>query len=385
MKKSQLCEPATKASSFISSTWELPDFNVSSITVMFFGGSITQQKSGYRPALIAELKKLYPVATIHVVNAGMGNSDFVSIAHLYPFLSEHNPPDFLFIESAINDAAMLVSDKECEATLADVLFQLIYEVRSRSPSCVVVMLESYIDLVGFSEGVNLPKIWRENWSECKATVKRVPELHMSVLQKHFPENVASVDMTPLFQKLGPDLKEKYLLDFCHLTASGGEFVASTVIQIMIDSSISEDIIPQRESFCPTAKPFVACTSSPALSCGPAPLSTESLSKLKSFTNYPVDVNWGTPYTCNWLTGSTVIEFEGSCLIGFLIVGPETPTFYITVDNGNEKPIEFAVDQWDQWYRLQPIHLAVLKESGAHQVTLRVPLSKVLLIAGFSSS
>lgn len=384
MEKSQTCAPATKASSFISSTWNLPDSNVNSITVMFFGGSITQQKLGYRPAIMAELKKLYPASTIHEVNAGLGNSDFVSIAHLYPFLNQHNPPDFLFIESAINDAAMLVADKECESILADVLFQLIHEVRSRSPACKIVMLESYIDMEGFSEGVNLPKSWRENWSACLATVKRVPELHMSVLQQHFPENVASVDMTPLFKNLEPSLKKEYLLDFCHLTPSGGEFFASTVIGIMTDPSTSKNLIPQPVSGCPTVRHFVARTSSPALSCDPAPLSAESLSKLKDFTCYPADVNWGTPYSCSWLTGSTVIEFEGSYLIGFIIVGPETPTFYITVDDGDEKPIKFPADQWNQRYRLQPFHLATPKECGAHQVTLRVPLSKVLLVAGFSS-
>ncbi|KAJ8610838.1 hypothetical protein CTAYLR_006450 [Chrysophaeum taylorii] len=333
----------------------------------YLGGSITEQKAGWRPRFHAWLEGRLG-RSVRAVNAFCGNAGSTLLAFAARDWVVASAPDLVFIEVAINDGDTILEaagDLEKERAVGRALEGIVRAVRDALPETIIVFVEMFLrdDLATHRRSGT--RAWVDSDDPAAAAAvyhRRVVDVHASVARAY---GAALVNLVPSFAAIEPSERDRYFRDDCHHTEAGAALAASLVADcfdrlLRIKSATPKIPEPLDARFWRTngARRFDA----DRLSRGPV------VAHRAVADRCPVT---GEQAEWLWLYPGDALEcaFVGRALALVTYVGPDTGLVRVVVDGGPATLVDL-VDQWCYYWRLS-IALLWTGSDGDHRATISV--------------
>lgn len=337
-------------------------------SVCYLGGSITEQKSGWRPRIHLWLQS-HLGRPIKAVNAFCGNAGSTLLAFTIRDWVLSAAPDLIFIEVAINDGDALLEaggDPEKERTIRLALEGIVRLIRTELPSSRIVFVEMFLRDDLPSKARSGTRAWVDADDVCAAAVI----YHSSVVQMH--ASVAGaygadlVDLVPTFSNMDSATRDRYFRDDCHHSEAGAALVAAAV---------ADSLIPILRTETPLAaqlpapldldywRPERAGLFDPSR-LRPGPLEAHrAVADRCPLTGQPADWLWIHP-------GDAIeCQFDGRALALFTYVGPDSGRLLVSVDGKSARIVDL-VDQWCYYWRFTIVQLWA-GPTGKHTALIQV--------------
>ena len=195
----------------------------SPLRVCYLGGSVTEQKAGWRPRVTTWLGGR---ASTEEVPAFCGNCGSKVMAFLVADWVVSRAPQLLFVELSINDGDTLLESDDA-VSLGCAFEGILRHVRRELPCCeVCVVSMSVRDDLPLEQRTGT-KAWSENAEPdaARAYLATVPRLHGSIAAHY---GAPHVNLVPLFAALPPARRHLAFRDDCHHTEAGAALAAAAV-------------------------------------------------------------------------------------------------------------------------------------------------------------
>ena len=195
----------------------------SPLRVCYLGGSVTEQKAGWRPRVTSWLRGW---AGTEEVPAFCGNCGSKVMAFLVADWVVSRAPQLLFVELSINDGDTLLESDDA-VSLGCAFEGILRHVRRELPCCeVCVVSMSVRDDLPLEQRTGT-KAWSENAEPdaAHAYLATVPRLHGSIAAHY---GAPHVNLVPLFAALPPARRPLAFRDDCHHTEAGAALAAAAV-------------------------------------------------------------------------------------------------------------------------------------------------------------
>ena len=351
------------------------------LTAVYVGGSITQQKQGYRVPLHAWLCAslgLRDGDDFRMRLAAMGN---VGSAVLFFVTQEWiiaHEPDLVVLECAVNDGdAFVEGAQDATVTVMRAFEGILRAIKQARPACAVVV-------VGMPVRSDVPasrrtgtKAWVDAGSDAAVAAcyaERAPRLHAQ-LAAHY--GFASVQLhTPLVERAKgwfPGALDVFFRDDCHHTAIGAALAASVVAEAFVDDSGRS--IPSGSALGavmpPPCEPLYWTTGA-AIAVGDEHVTGVSATdEASSRRRWDVDPLHG-GRLCWYLLDPGdpfVVHFSGTGLALLTHLGPDSGFVHCTVSR-SDGPVVLETklalfDRWCYYYRLSVVLIASDLPHGAY--------------------
>jgi lysophospholipase L1-like esterase len=198
------------------------------LRVCYLGGSVTEQRNGYRPRVTKWLEVLGARGGVRVeeVPAFCGNCGSKVLAFMVADWVVSRRPHLVFVELAINDGDTLLETEDSEG-VGSALEGIVRHVRDALPRCELCLLYMFVrDDLPLHQRTG-SKAWTENDEPSAAIMyhETVPRLHDRVAERY---GVPSVRLAPLMSRLASDERQLVFRDDCHLSDAGAALTAAAV-------------------------------------------------------------------------------------------------------------------------------------------------------------
>lgn len=337
-------------------------------SVCYLGGSITEQKSGWRPRIHLWLQR-HLGRSLKAVNAFCGNAGSTLLAFTVRDWVLSAAPDLIFIEVAINDGDALLEaggDPEKERTIRLALEGIVRLIRTELPSSRIVFVEMFLR-------DDLPSKARSGtraWVDADDAGATAVIYHSSVVEMH--RRVAHaygadlVDLVPTFANMDASNRGRYFRDDCHHSDAGAALVAAAVADSLIPILRLENALAAR---LPTPLDLDYWRPKRAELFDPGRLRPGHLKAHRAVADRcPLS---GQPADWLWIHPSDAIDcqFEGRALALFTYVGPDSGRLLVSVD-GKPPHVVDLVDQWCYYWRFTIVQ-AWAGPIGKHTALIQV--------------
>lgn len=376
--------------------------NEDTLRVCYLGGSITEQRNGYRPRVHRWFQcKTAAKVKVEEVPAFCGNCGSKVLAFMVADWVVARRPHMVFIELAINDGDCLLETEDPES-IGSALEGIIRHIRDALPRCELCLLHMFIrdDLpLRLRSG---SKAWAENEdADAAATyLLRVPRLHDRIAERY---GIPSISLGPIMQRLSTHLRDRAFRDDCHYNELGGAFAAASIcaaLQVILhplptgcDAAAASDVasiarLPppvhsrpwgrgRAQAVEPSQLSFLYLKDAPV---DPARVQQVQQQLLQRHTQMDVDPLQnvdpvtGMPKQRAWwllYPGETAeLTFTGTRL-GFLtMIGPDAGIVSCEVDGGQWRCRTNLLDRWAYFFRLSVVPLIDDLPPGRHTAILR---------------
>ena len=206
----------------------LRDGSSEPLRVCFLGGSVTEQRSGYRPRVTQWLTAQAQQKRVRVeeVPAFCGNCGSKVLAFMVADWVISRKPHLVFIELCINDGDTLLETDD-EVSLGSALEGIIRHVRDALPNCELCLLYMFLrDDLPLHQRTG-SKAWADNDAPNAVQTyhARIPSLHNRVAAHY---GVPSISLIPLMGAMPIQLRQAIFRDDCHMHDPGAAFAASAI-------------------------------------------------------------------------------------------------------------------------------------------------------------
>ena len=230
--------------------------------VCYVGGSITEQKAGYRPCLQRLLENILPKAVdtrsvdVHEIKASIGNVGSKVLNYLVDAWITDNDPDLVIIETAINDGdAIIEGEGDTEvANISRAVEGIVRQLRcggglvphTGAPDIVIVHMHLCTNVAAdhrtgtkaWADGNVTPEEAERAYQTCLADVYgRICE-HYGVCYLNFRD---ALTRAPGEGHVKPTLLSCLYRDDCHFTTAGGAFAAAVLGNMILQSLTSPPV------------------------------------------------------------------------------------------------------------------------------------------------
>ena len=195
----------------------------SALRVCYLGGSVTEQKAGWRPRVTGWLGG---TCTTEEVPAFCGNCGSKVLIHLVTDWVIARAPHLVFIELSINDGDTLLETEQPEV-LGCAFEGIVRHIRRELPQCEVCVVSMFVrDELPLHQRTGT-KAWADNAAADAADAYRVatPALHGRIAAHY---GASHVNLVPLFSALPSPLRQLAFRDDCHHTEAGAALAAAAV-------------------------------------------------------------------------------------------------------------------------------------------------------------
>ena len=347
------------------------------IKVCYVGGSITEQKHGYRPALQRFLSSIHGIGhdrtvELHEIKASIGNVGSKVLNYLVDSWILDNDPDLVIIETAINDGDALIEDDDDTVNVRRAMEGIIRQIQQhiRKPDIIIVHMHLRVDVD--CQRRTGTKAWTDNlvsYSVAESAYRSVLVSIYGSLSDHY--SIPYVRVFDAFHSHRDDmLMDTLFRDDCHLTEHGGIVVAA-IIGNSILNALHHSEFSQTDKLCNSmaVKPY----DSQFWHGGQAILATKTRQNVTLTFSTPTgcprhhhsrndrDPLSGLPFRWTLLgVGDYLqVEFEGSSLALLTYSGPDSGMVHADIqpldDSANNKSCELhfhrqLFDKWSYYYR-----------------------------------
>ncbi|KAL1524392.1 hypothetical protein AB1Y20_019287 [Prymnesium parvum] len=357
------------------------------LRVCFLGGSVTEQRNGYRPRLGKWLAGAAAAAGVQFeeVPAFCGNCGSKVLAFMIADWVVARRPQLVFVELAINDGDTLLESSDEEGVGA-AMEGIVRHVRDALPRCEICMLHMFVrdDLpLHLRSGT---KAWADNEDVAAALTyhERVPELHGRVCERY---GIPSISLSPLMARVPSSLRSLIFRDDCHFNDNGAAFVATALcaaLRSVLDCGgattnlalslpppvhkrpwgrgRTEEVSPQQLSFF-----YVKPPDDPAERQA---MSARLLQRHTQLDMDPLNNAARKPWWLLYAGDHAQLRFSGTRL-GFLtMVGPDAGIVSCEVDGGAYRSRVCLLDKWAYYWRLAVVGLVDALPPGQHHAVVR---------------
>ena len=356
----------------------LRDGSSEPLRVCFLGGSVTEQRSGYRPRVTQWLTAQAQQKRVRVeeVPAFCGNCGSKVLAFMVADWVISRKPHLVFIELCINDGDTLLETDD-EVSLGSALEGIIRHVRDALPNCELCLLYMFLrDDLPLHQRTG-SKAWADNdaLNAVQTYHARIPSLHNRVAAHY---GVPLNQPNPSYERNAYTAKAGHLRDDCHMHDPGAAFAASAIcaaLQAVIikgDSGRSDHAIAKlppplharpwgrgrREEVQPKhlslllLRPFAHHEYSRA-----AGVTTAACTKAHSGGHGPTR-QYAAKGVVAALSGKDRAEFafKGTRLGILTMIGPDSCYLVCEIDGGKWRQRINLCDKWSYFWRLAVVSL-----------------------------
>ena len=345
----------------------------------YLGGSITEQREGWRPRFHAWLGRRLG-CKVRAVDAFCGNAGSTLLAFTTKDWVVRAAPDVIFVEVCINDGdGLLEAGGTRSARGADVpraLEGIVRGIREALPDAAVVFVEMYLR-------DDLPKARRSGtkaWVDADASERAAAVYHDAVVRCHGDVarryDCAQVDLVPFFRRFPARGLDALFRDDCHHTEPGADYAASAVARCVHDLLLDDAGAAVR---APPPRPldanFWRSNGAHRFDADPnflaAAPTTPGAAPRRQPDRCPVT---GATAEWTWLFASdgesARCHFDGTALGILTHVGPDSGKVAVSIDGAPPKVVDM-VDQWCYYWRSTIVMLATDLPRGFHNATITV--------------
>ena len=352
------------------------------LRVAYLGGSVTEQKAGWRPR-VNDWLSARTGRGVEEVRAFCGNCGSKVFAFMVDEWVVARAPHLLFVELAINDGDTLLESGGDAHSLGCALEGLLRRVREALPLCEVVVLLMFVrdDLPLHARTGS--KAWSDNADAAAVAAyhETVPALHAAVAAHY---GLPCIDLVPLFSALPPAARAIAFRDDCHHTEAGAALAAAAVCHCLDElcgggggGTPAPLPAPLRADVWPAGR--ARRVSDRELSCfymKSAPADAEAARRRLLARHVQLDVDPLNPTQQGaWFLvypGDVAeVHFEGSRLGLLTMVGPDSGTVVCDVDGGRWSARRCLLDRWAYFWRLSVVLLVEGLDEGPHVARTRL--------------
>ena len=371
------------------------------LRVCYLGGSITEQRTGYRPRVTRWLESQAAKSGVRLeeVPAFCGNCGSKVLAFMIADWVVARRPHLVFIELAINDGDTLLETEDPES-IGSALEGIIRHIRDALPRCELCLLHMFIrDDLPLHQRTG-SKAWAENEDAAAAATyhHRVPKLHNRVAGRY---GIPSIAMSPVMATLPTGLRQQVFRDDCHMHDPGAAFASSVIcaaLSALIAQGAAGGSSESGGARMVTAESGIAALPSPvhakpwgrgrAEVVQPQHLSFFYLQQqpstaaemqavqqrlLARHTQMDMDPLNNAQQRHWWLLyggDSAEIKFTGTRLGILTMIGPDAGYVTCEVDGGRWRCRLNLLDKWCYFFRLSVVSLLEDLPPGPHHAILR---------------
>ena len=381
---------------------------VQPLRVCYLGGSVTEQKAGWRPRVTSWLQSRLSTngrrRAVSEIPAFCGNAGSKLLSFMVRDWVVAHRPDLVFIELAINDGDTLLETDD-EESVGAALEGIVRELRRVLPACELCLLTMFLrDDLPLQRRTG-SKAWSDNEDSAAADTYhiRAPAVHSRVAGRY---GVPSINLVPLMATLSSQARDLVFRDDCHhhnlgaeITAavicaaldrlasaeSAQEAVATRVVERSLATSLSapkplslpEPLHPsvwppgRAERVTPQQLSFFYLPPSEARG---ADMKSVQRRLLERHTQLDLDPLQPTQRAAWWLLypgDYAEVQFDGSRLGVLTLVGPDAAIVSYSVDGGAWTGRVCLLDHWAYYWRLAVVMLVQGLPAGRHVARVRV--------------
>ena len=348
-------------------------------SVCYLGGSITEQRDGWRPRFHAWLSKRLETS-VTAVDAFCGNAGSTLLAFTTKDWVIRAAPDAIFVEVAVNDGdCLLEAGGAGTARGRDVsraLEGIVRGIREALPDAAIVFVEMFL------RG-DLPSARRSGtkaWVDAAAGDGAADVYHVDVVKAHGAVaaryGCAQLSLIDFFRGFPPRGLDALFRDDCHHLEAGADY-AAWAVAAGVEALLVGDA--GGEARCPLPRPLDATfwrangahrfDGDPNFLTPGRPLAGDP--PRGTADRCPVT---GRPAAWTWLFAadgeSAKCHFDGTALGILTHVGPDSGRLAVSVDGGAPVVVDM-VDEWCYYWRSTIVMLATGLERGFHDATITV--------------
>ena len=348
-------------------------------SVCYLGGSITEQRDGWRPRFHAWLSKRLETS-VTAVDAFCGNAGSTLLAFTTKDWVIRAAPDAIFVEVAVNDGdCLLEAGGAGTARGRDVsraLEGIVRGIREALPDAAIVFVEMFL------RG-DLPSARRSGtkaWVDAAAGDGAADVYHVDVVKAHGAVaaryGCAQLSLIDFFRGFPSRGLDALFRDDCHHLEAGADY-AAWAVAAGVEALLVGDA--GGEARCPLPRPLDATfwrsngahrfDGDPNFLTPGRPLAGDP--PRGTADRCPVT---GRPAAWTWLFAadgeSAKCHFDGTALGILTHVGPDSGRLAVSVDGGAPVVVDM-VDEWCYYWRSTIVMLATGLERGFHDATITV--------------
>jgi lysophospholipase L1-like esterase len=186
------------------------------LRVCYLGGSVTEQRAGYRPRVSRWLEAVGSSRGVRLeeVPAFCGNCGSKVLAFMVADWVVSRRPDLVVVELAINDGDTLLETDDAEG-VGSALEGIVRHVRDALPGTELVLLYMFVRDDLPRQQRTGSKAWTDNDDAAAADTyhERVPRLHDRVAERY---GVPSLGLSPMMARVPSALRQLIFRDDCHM-------------------------------------------------------------------------------------------------------------------------------------------------------------------------
>jgi lysophospholipase L1-like esterase len=366
------------------------------LRVCFLGGSVTEQRSGYRPRVSSWLgQQAAAIGRMRVeeVPAFCGNTGSKVLAFMVADWVVARRPHLVFIELVINDGDTLLETDDPES-IGSALEGIVRHVRDALPRAEICLLYMFVrdDLpLQMRTG---SKAWADNddAAAVEAYHDRIPQLHSRVCERY---GLPSINLVPLMARVPPRWRQQLFRDDCHVHDPGGAFAAAAICAALQELTTAaggkrgvdaakvighvgslpsplhhrpwgrgraEPVVPQQLSFFYTNAPPRDAQEQQALQ-------QRILKRHSQLDMDPLDNSQQKPWWLLYPGDRAELHFTGTRLGLLTMIGPDSGVVVCEVDGGKWMCRRVLLDRWAYFWRLAVVALVEELPPGPHVAVL----------------
>ncbi len=354
------------------------------LRVAYVGGSVTEQKQGYRPRLNDWLRASICAPTgakLVEIPAWCGNSGSKVLSFVVSDWVVAKRPNLVFVELAINDGDTLLETEDATG-VARAFEGILRQIRAECTTCAVCVLLMYVRGDMPLEQRTGSMAWRENTAvnAAEAYHTAVPAIHQRVAAHY---GAPCINLIPLMAALSPDARDLALRDDCHLHPAGAALVASAICRSLARLAAApacEQSPPpepldlafwrrgESRDVEPTQLSFFYLSGSPTEAEQRA-ARDRILQRHTQLDADPLQPTRQRPWWLLYVGDSATVQFEGSRLAILTLVGPDSGTVRCEVDGNSVVRVVPLLDKWAYYWRHAVVSLVEGLGSGRHVARL----------------
>ena len=363
------------------------------LRICYLGGSVTEQRNGYRPRVTTWLKA--SGVAVEEVPAFCGNCGSKVLTFMVSDWVVSRRPHLVFIELVINDGDTLLETEDA-SSLGSALEGIVRHVRDALPTCELCMLYMFIRDDLPLELRTGSKAWADNTDTTAAATyhDRVPRLHDGVCERY---GLPSISLIPVMAQLPPDLRAHVFRDDCHMLDPGAAFAAAAICAALeamtttqaavsragalngADSLSGEGRLPPPLHDRPWGRGRAQEVTPAELSffylkADQMPVDQEAyrhelLRRHARLDMDPLNNASQKPWWLLYVGESATLEFTGTRLGLLTMIGPDAGTIRCEVDGGRWQCTCTLLDRWAYFWRLAVVPLIEELPAGPHVAKL----------------
>ncbi len=361
------------------------------LRVCYLGGSVTEQRGGYRPRVTEWLQRAGATAGVQVeeVPAFCGNCGSKVLAFMVADWVIARRPHLVFVELAINDGDTLLETEDA-MSLGSAYEGIVRHIRDALPNCELCALHMFVrDELPLAERTG-SKAWADN-ADADAPVtyhERIPRLHGRVCAHY---DVPSISLVPVMSRMPHQLRRTLFRDDCHFQEPGAAFAAAAIcaaLEALVEpnargcSPPSLTKLPsplharpwgrgRAEPVEPAHLSFFYVSAPPPDADAKARLERELLARHTQLDLDPLDNSQRKAWWLLYPGDTARVRFRGTRLGILTMVGPDSGILTCEIDEGASRCRVNLCDRWSYFWRLAVVTLAEELPKGEHVATLRL--------------